>query len=221
MTNHGRRQTPSKVRPRTIFLILILLFLIPMLIALLMFKGHYIFGRLMNHGQLIKPPFSVALLEFRNDRGELLNNPAAQTKKNKAAQLNTNGKWLLVYFNPGLCEKDCQKGLNNLQQIRIATGKNRNRIARALLTYPSSPANDVAINLIISERYPGTQYFTTPKKSFATVIRQHINNDYALKSGTIYLIDPRGNVIMTYQPNAKPNGIFKDLERLLRASQIG
>lgn len=210
MTVQGKQGARQGLRPRTILLILVLLFLIPFVIALMMFKGHHILGRLLNHGSLIKPPFSISLLKLRNERGKLLNK-----------RLRKNSKWMLMYFNPGLCETSCRKGLHNLQLARKATGKNRDRVTRSLLTYPSNPANDFAINIIISENYPGTRHLTIEEKQFTDVVRKHVNKAYALHAGTVYLIDPLGNVIMTYAPNAKPNGIFKDLQRLLRASQIG
>jgi hypothetical protein len=37
----------------------------------------------------------------------------------------------------------------------------------------------------------------------------------------IYLIDPLGNLMMSYAPGAKPKGLLEDMKRLLRLSQIG
>jgi hypothetical protein len=37
----------------------------------------------------------------------------------------------------------------------------------------------------------------------------------------IYLIDPLGNLMMSYAPDAKPKGMLEDMKRLLRLSQIG
>ena len=37
----------------------------------------------------------------------------------------------------------------------------------------------------------------------------------------IYLVDPRGNVMMRWPANPQMRGMLKDLERLLKASQIG
>lgn len=105
--------------------------------------------------------------------------------------------------------------------MQKAAGKNQNRIARALLIYPSDLANTVSIQLILKERFPGTALFIAKEQTFSNVVRQHVHENYALEAGTIYLIDPMGNVIMTYEPKSKPMGIFKDLQRLLKASQVG
>jgi hypothetical protein len=37
----------------------------------------------------------------------------------------------------------------------------------------------------------------------------------------IYLIDPLGNLMMSYAPDAKPKGMLEDMKRLLRLSHIG
>jgi hypothetical protein len=37
----------------------------------------------------------------------------------------------------------------------------------------------------------------------------------------IYVIDPLGNVMMSYAPDAKLKGMLEDMKRLLRLSHIG
>jgi hypothetical protein len=37
----------------------------------------------------------------------------------------------------------------------------------------------------------------------------------------VYLIDPLGNLMMFYAPDAKPKGMLEDMKRLLRLSHIG
>jgi hypothetical protein len=37
----------------------------------------------------------------------------------------------------------------------------------------------------------------------------------------VYLIDPLGNLMMSYAPDAKPKGMLEDLKRLLGLSQVG
>jgi hypothetical protein len=40
-------------------------------------------------------------------------------------------------------------------------------------------------------------------------------------SERVYLIDPLGNLMMSYAADAKPKGMLEDMKRLLRLSQIG
>jgi len=37
----------------------------------------------------------------------------------------------------------------------------------------------------------------------------------------VFLIDPRGNVMLRFPPNADPSRVIKDLQRLLKYSAIG
>jgi hypothetical protein len=37
----------------------------------------------------------------------------------------------------------------------------------------------------------------------------------------VYIIDPLGNLMMSYAPNAKPKGMLQDLKRLLGLSHVG
>jgi cytochrome oxidase Cu insertion factor (SCO1/SenC/PrrC family) len=37
----------------------------------------------------------------------------------------------------------------------------------------------------------------------------------------VYIIDPLGNLMMYYPPGAEPGGMLKDLQKLLKYSQIG
>lgn len=96
----------SRAHPYRIFLILAAIFIIPFIIAMLMFKGHIIFGRLLNHGELVKPPFAAKLLAIRNERGDFMTH---HSKRKASGPLKPNGKWTLIYFHPGLCEAACKK----------------------------------------------------------------------------------------------------------------
>jgi hypothetical protein len=37
----------------------------------------------------------------------------------------------------------------------------------------------------------------------------------------IYLIDPLGNLMMSYAPDAEPKGMLEDMKRLLGLSHVG
>jgi cytochrome oxidase Cu insertion factor (SCO1/SenC/PrrC family) len=40
-------------------------------------------------------------------------------------------------------------------------------------------------------------------------------------SDRLYLVDPLGNLLMSYPPDAPPRALLDDLERLLKLSHIG
>ena len=45
--------------------------------------------------------------------------------------------------------------------------------------------------------------------------------DLPLNAGRLYLIDPLGNLMMSYPSGTDPVGIIKDLKRLFKYSGIG
>jgi len=185
-----------------------------------MYKTGDIPSNATNHGQLISPPFSVSLLKLRDNRGDLLDNKLTDRKHKPSLDKRSNGQWLMLYLHPGPCGKLCQRRLYDMRQIRIATGKDRNRVERAILTYQND-TEAAPLRNIIQPKYSGTRHFTIKKQQFALVIQQHVPASYALQMGVTYLVDPLGNVMMIYKPGASSSAIFKDIQRLLRVSRIG
>jgi hypothetical protein len=40
-------------------------------------------------------------------------------------------------------------------------------------------------------------------------------------AGRIYIVDPLGNLMMSYGPSSEPKGLLEDLKKLLKLSHIG
>lgn len=191
--------------PFSILLFLILLFLIPLGLAYFLYSIRNTLGEgFTNHGHLITPPFLITDMKLY---------PAKD-------QQPIRHKWILLYLYPSDCEQVCQRGLYNLQKIQRAMGKDQTRMTRAILTYRRNRAN-TALNTLLLTKYKGTQHLTTYKNSFERSIKARVHTHYATSPGVLYLIDPLGNVILIYKPNTAPKGIYKDLKRLLKVSQIG
>ena len=47
------------------------------------------------------------------------------------------------------------------------------------------------------------------------------DSDNPLNAHRLYIIDPLGNLMMSYEPDVNPRDIYKDLKKLLRGSRIG
>lgn len=161
----------------------------------------------MNYGHLIEPPVSLSALNTQRPDGELL------------TQKNFGGKWLMLYVEPSECHQQCQKTLYMMRQIRIALNKDVDRVERVVATFPSEPA----INLIetIATKYPGMQHIVIDKSHYVALLPKLLSAQQLDPAGNIYVVDPLGNVILSYQANTNPDGIYEDLHRLLKVSQIG
>ncbi len=201
----GRRVTKSR---RSFYLaFIILLFLIPVILAWIFYADRFSLGKgHLNYGHLIQPPISLNDIPLYNANQKRLGSPF--------------GKWMMVYFYPEPCGEHCAKGLYYVRQIRLAAGKNSLRIERAILTYRKNEI-DPHLSAILTRQFPGTQHLLVDQTVFSQVMTKRVNTPYATKPGTLYLVDPMGNVMMAYPPSADPDGIFKDVQLLLKVSQIG
>lgn len=125
------------------------------------------------------------------------------------------GKWLMVQIDSGACERDCQKRMYDIRQLRVAQGKEMDRIERVWLI-----TDDVPIDTALIRQYDGARMLKVDPAVLKTWLPVDKENNTQI-SDHIYLIDPLGNLMMRYQKNADANKIKKDLSKLLRASAIG
>jgi cytochrome oxidase Cu insertion factor (SCO1/SenC/PrrC family) len=121
------------------------------------------------------------------------------------------GKWVLLSVDGGACDEYCQRKLYVLRQLRLTQGKDMERIERAWLVDDDAPTGPAVL-----DEYKGTARIPARGSALlgalpsAGSLRDHV-----------YIVDPLGNLIMRYPRDADPNGMKKDLARLLRASRIG
>lgn len=199
----------QRKKARFIFFLLITIFILPLILAWFLYEHpKALEEKKLNFGELISPPFPLSLLTLYNNKGQPINNIEL-----------AKGKWTLLLLNPGFCDQACKKKLFFLRQIRLATGKNRNRVQRIVLAYLGGQTNHLA--QLIQTHYQGTRLVFTEKNQFLKLIHHHISHRYASREGTVFIIDPYGNVIMSYEGKKNPMNIYKDLSRLLKLSQIG
>jgi hypothetical protein len=114
----------------------------------------------------------------------------------------------------------CEKALYNLRQIRTATGKDRDRVARAILTLTSSSTTDPHLTALLQTDFQGTVHLTVERAVFLQFLKNTVSKNSAQEGG-IYLVDPLGNILLFYSQAAKPMDIFNDLTHVLKLSNIG
>lgn len=121
------------------------------------------------------------------------------------------GKWVLAMADSGNCDAYCQRKLLYLRQVRLAQGKEMDRVERAwLITDGAIPPAPVVAE------YPGTWLV----RAGGSELLKRFPVQGAL-ADHIYVIDPHGNLMMRYPRDADPRKIVKDIARLLRVSGIG
>ena len=149
-----------------------------------------------NHGELLLPPATVAPQAFGSDAGEF-----------RFASLS--GKWILVVSDSGACAAACQAKLVAVRQARLALGRDAIRVERVFVVDDLSPMDPG-----VAAAHPGLRIAVTPR---GMLLPPGAANDRA----HIYLVDPRGNVMMRWPAAIEPKRVLSDLKRLLKASQIG
>jgi hypothetical protein len=181
--------------PRAKLLALFALFASPIAASLLVFHFHRPEAT-ANYGELLAPA-PVTAQAFGREGGGACRFQGLE------------GRWVLVASDSGDCVAACVAKLTAMRQVRLALGRNAPRVAQVLVV---DDLRRPAIALL--EQFPGLEVAITP---VGLTLPPQPANDRA----HIYLIDPRGNVMMRFP--AAPDGkrMLRDLNRLLRASQIG
>lgn len=195
-------------------LLLFFVFVSPFVIAWFMYQDRAVLqGKLGNHGQLLQPPISITQLQLTNEQSQSIDNTTNQFNTLIApSALRTNGQWLLMLFYPGLCDQICQQRLYYIRQIRTATDTNSERVERAILTYKVQDPNLIKL---LSGPFAGTRHLYAIRNQVIKVLKNTV------QPGTIYIVDPLGNIVLAYPVSEKPENMLADLQRLLQASQIG
>jgi cytochrome oxidase Cu insertion factor (SCO1/SenC/PrrC family) len=122
------------------------------------------------------------------------------------------GHWSIVYF-AAACDARTEALFEELGRVRTALDKDAPRVRRVLL-HPGScaggvpPAGETDL-LVLSATGPGSERL---RAAFPPAV----DGDPGL-----YLVDPHGNLMMSYPATGSARGLLNDLERLLRLSNIG
>jgi hypothetical protein len=151
-----------------------------------------------NYGELIEPrPLSDPQLE-RVDGGSF-----------RLSALR--GKWLLVQLDGGACGEACRRKLLYMRQLRLTQGRDMDRIERVwFVTDDVPPAPELL------REFDGTRVVRAGTGGLPREFP--VSRD---ASEHIYLVDPLGNLMLRWGGAPDPNGMKRDLSRLLRASRIG
>jgi cytochrome oxidase Cu insertion factor (SCO1/SenC/PrrC family) len=196
-------------RGRRQFLLLAALFFVPLALAFWLYygPGDWRPGETgTNMGDLVDParPLPQVDLPIAGGspfRGELL-----------------RGKWSLVYVGDASCDERCRKALHLTRQTRIALNKDADRVERVFLVYGNCCDNDYLENeqadLVVA--IAGSPQAGKLLQSFPSYDDGPVEN-----AGRIYVVDPLGNLVLSYSANAPDKALLTDLKKLLRLSHIG
>ncbi len=201
-------EQPGRRRGRRTLVLVTALFMLPVVLATVLFvTGWRPSGRSLQYGELLAPrPIGDAALSSV-DGGTL-----------RLSELQ--GRWALVVFDTLPCDDRCQANLYSVQQVRLAQGRDARRVERLFITL--APAEQ-QLRADLAGRYPGLRVMHAAPAVVSALARDFVTADGTALDGLahVYVVDPNGNLVMSYPPGTDPSGMRKDLARLLRLSRIG
>jgi cytochrome oxidase Cu insertion factor (SCO1/SenC/PrrC family) len=176
-------------------------FLAPVIIAVLLHSQWFSWqpGGTRNHGELIQPVIPLPDFEHPGADGETLS-------RNDLLE-----RWQLVHLRASACDEACLDDLYWLRQVRLAQDRHQPDVG--LLLISSEPVADevrVAIQALADD-------FRIVEGEAAAALAASFPADADGRGS--YILDPMANIILRYPADADPNGIRRDLRRLLTWTQ--
>lgn len=122
-------------------------------------------------------------------------------------------KWTLVQVTAGPCADPCRESLHVTRQTRLSLANELDRVQRVFV----APA-DCCDKEFLAREHAGLIRVDAGSAAGRALLA-------ALPPGTpdrtIWLVDPLGNAIMTFDARDNPKGLLTDLKKLLKLSHIG
>ena len=156
-----------------------------------------------NHGDLITPVIDIEALQLK----DLMNKIMPREKLTHT--------WRMIYIVGKDCDDSCNKGLYHMRQINIALGKNQDRFQHMII-HTDAMGNDF-MQLVDTEHQASLHAYSSRE----ILLNVFSAAETEIPSNSIYIMDPIGNIMMRFSPEISPKLILKDLNHLLKISQIG
>lgn len=183
-------------RNRRVLALLAALFFVPVLLSFYLYYGTtWRPAQSVNHGVLITPVRPLPTLP----------QPGGQGLFRK--------KWSLVYIGDGRCDADCRQTLYFIRQTRLSLNNNMTRVERVFLA--TQACCDRAF---LAKEHPGLTVVDATGPATAALLTLFPAQDRAHR---VFIVDPLGNLMMSYDARRDPHGLLLDLQQLLRLSHIG
>jgi hypothetical protein len=154
-------------------------------------------------GELVKPPRLLDSSKALKDNEGVVLKPEFWKEK-----------WSVVYI-ADQCEKTCMDKLRDMRQLHVSLYKDITRTQRVFITN----AQDVSE---IKNKYPDLIVINQPLADVSKLTQQfQLNGENITVGNRLYLVDPLGHLMMSYQPTVPLADVRKDITRLLRYSWAG
>lgn len=186
-------------------LLIFALFIIPLSAATIWYSllpEGYRPSKTTNNGDLISPAHRLEAFQEKTLAGKTYSGA------------NLEKIWTVVHLLDAPCDEACSKRLYDTRQMRIALGKDIDRVQRLIVVSTPELAKS---QQKMWDSHPDLAIVIAAKGGLSEQIRQ-LSQDQV---NTVYLIDPLGNLMMKFAPALETKLMMKDIQKLLRLSHIG
>ena len=179
------------------------LFLLPLAMAFFTYYGSgWRPARRVNHGLLITPARPLPPLRLPQAGGAAAAHGAP-----------FRGTWSLVYVGNGACDGACRQALYVMRQTRLALNNDMTRLQRVFLASGGCCARE-----LLGREQAGLEILDAAGPAGAALLREFPSPG---RAHSLFVVDPLGNLMMSYDARGDPHGLLEDLKKLLKLSHIG
>ena len=128
------------------------------------------------------------------------------------------GQWVLVTADGAECPESCVRKLFILRNSHASQGKNVDRLSRVWFV-----TDDAAVPQQVLDAYVGTHMLRAEPQALASYLAADHAGAEAMDAlhSRMWIIDPLGNLMMEFPPDADPIEVRDDIVKLLKNSRIG
>ncbi len=207
-------KTPAEIKKiqfwnRVQILLVLAVFIAPL-------AGAYFYkpSSFINYGDIYTPARPIKGLLMTGDGG--------------AVELDSlRRQWVFLVTAKSRCEQPCEDNILKIRQLRFMQNNDMTRI-RTVFMHTGLPT-EVATDL--AAKYSPVESYSVASQEYDEWIKilqldeatrlKYQEQEVEIDQNRFYIIDPAGNLMMSYPADSDPNFIKVDIKRLLKASQIG
>jgi hypothetical protein len=196
-------------RGRRQLLILAAIFFVPLVVAFWLYYGPGAWRPAggTNQGDLIHPAVPLPAVAL------------VQADGASASPVALRGKWTIAYLGPGSCDERCRKALYLSRQSRIALSKDIDRVQRVFLA-----TGTCCDRAYLQSEHPDLEVLALDSDADARALLAEfpaLDGVPATDAGRLWVIDPLGNLVLSYSERSPDKALLTDVKKLLRLSHIG
>ena len=147
--------------------------------------------------------------ETRSYHGELIG--TGQTRTDLGVVGAEETRWQLLVTVPEACDAACKELIFLARQIHNGLNRHTARASHALaVAQPLADDYDAELR----REYPQLSRYQLQLPAYGEIAGE-------AKGAQLWIVDPRGNLVLRYDATSKGKAILNDLRHLLKISQIG